>query len=106
LQYSVYKKERIVEGLPFLLTSAASFGCQLVYAANLCFNLGMLDSNLGLLLYSQVLVFIFPVLEMHNSWKEVYISQKNFINPELNLKNEISKIKTRNIHNSKKEIHK
>jgi hypothetical protein len=45
------------------------------------------------------------VLEMHNSWKEIYISKMNFINPELNFKNEIRKIKTRDIHNSKKEIH-
>jgi hypothetical protein len=29
----------------------------------------------------------------------------NFINPELNFKNEIRKIKTRDIHNSKKVIH-
>jgi hypothetical protein len=30
----------------------------------------------------------------------------NFINPELNFKNDTGKIKTRDIHNSKKEIHK
>jgi hypothetical protein len=40
---------------------------------------------------------------MHNSWKEIYISQMNFINPELNLKNETRKIKTRDIPNLKKE---
>jgi hypothetical protein len=44
------------------------------------------------------------VLEMHNSWKEIYISKMNFINPELNFKTR--KIKTRDIHNSKKGIHK
>jgi hypothetical protein len=36
------KKERIIDGLPFLLRFAASFGCQLVYASNLCCQLGML----------------------------------------------------------------
>jgi hypothetical protein len=35
-------KGRIQEGLPMLLTCAASFGCQLVYAANVCCQLGML----------------------------------------------------------------
>jgi hypothetical protein len=71
-----------MEGLPFLLTCAASFGCQRVYAANLCYQLGMQhsrDSNPGLLLMS--------VLEMHNSWKEIYISKMNFMNPEINFKN-------------------
>jgi hypothetical protein len=42
LPYNLDKKERIIEGLPFLPTCAASFGCQLVYAANLCCQLGML----------------------------------------------------------------
>ncbi len=42
LHYALYKKERIMEGLPFLLTCAVSFGCQLVYAAYLCCQLGML----------------------------------------------------------------
>jgi hypothetical protein len=46
------------------------------------------------------------MLEMYNSWKEIYISKINFITPELNLKNEIRKLKTRDIHNSKKGIHK
>jgi hypothetical protein len=45
-------------------------------------------------------------LEMHNCWKEIYISKMNFINPELNFKNDTGKIKTRDIHNSKKGIHK
>jgi hypothetical protein len=44
--------------------------------------------------------------EMHNSWKEIYNSKMNFINSELNFKNETRKIKTRDIHNSKKGIHK
>jgi hypothetical protein len=43
---------------------------------------------------------------MHNSWKKIYISKMNFINPELIFKIETRKIKTRDIHNSKKEIHK
>jgi hypothetical protein len=43
---------------------------------------------------------------MHNSWKEIYISKMNFINPELNFINETRKTKTRDIHNSKKGIHK
>jgi hypothetical protein len=43
---------------------------------------------------------------MHNSWKEIHISKMNFINPELNCKNETRKIKTRDFHNSKKGIHK
>jgi hypothetical protein len=46
------------------------------------------------------------VLEMHNCWKEIYISKMNFINPKLNFKNDTRKIKTRDIHNSKKGIHK
>ncbi len=46
------------------------------------------------------------VLEMHNSWKERYIYKMNFINPKLNFKNETRNIKTRDIHNSKKGIHK
>ncbi len=46
------------------------------------------------------------VFEMHNSWKEIYISKMNFINPGLNFKNETRKIKTRDIHNSKQGIHK
>ncbi len=46
------------------------------------------------------------VLEMHNSWKEIYISKMNFINPELNFKNENQENKKRDIHNSKKGIHK
>jgi hypothetical protein len=46
------------------------------------------------------------VLEMHNCWKEIYISKMNCINPELNFKNDTGKIKTRDIHNSKKGIHK
>jgi hypothetical protein len=46
------------------------------------------------------------VLEMHNSWKEISISKMNFINPELYFKNEIRKIKTGDIHNSKIGIHK
>jgi hypothetical protein len=46
------------------------------------------------------------VFEMHNSWKEIYIFKMNFINPELNFKNEIRKIKTRDIHTSKKGKHK
>jgi hypothetical protein len=75
----------------------------LTFAANLgCYHSG--DSNPGLLLYSQVLVFIFPELEMHNSWKEIYIYQMNFLNPKLNFQNEIRKIKTRDIHNYKKGI--
>ncbi len=31
------------------------------------------------------------VLEMHNSWKEMYISKMKFINPELNLKMKLGK---------------
>jgi hypothetical protein len=46
------------------------------------------------------------VLEMHNSWKEIYISKMSFINPELNFKNETRKMKTKYINNSKKGIHK
>ncbi len=46
------------------------------------------------------------MLEMHNCWQERYISKMNFINPELNFKNETRKIKTRDINNSKKGIHK
>ncbi len=46
------------------------------------------------------------VLEMHNCWKEIYISKMNFINPELNFKNGTGKIKTRDIQSSKKGIHK
>jgi hypothetical protein len=46
------------------------------------------------------------VLEMHNSWKEINISKMNFINPDLNFKNETRKIKPRDIQNSKKGIHK
>jgi hypothetical protein len=46
LHYALYKKERIMEGLPFLLTCAVSFGCQLVYAANL-FMLLTYAANLG-----------------------------------------------------------
>ena len=46
------------------------------------------------------------VLEMHNSWKEIYISKMNFTNTELSFKNESRKIKTRDIHNYKKGIHK
>jgi hypothetical protein len=34
------------------------------------------------------------------------MSKMNFINPELNFKNETRKIKTRDIHNSKKGINK
>jgi hypothetical protein len=49
---------------------------------------------------------LWSVLEMHNSWKEIYISKMNFINPELNFKNETRKIKTRDIYNPKKGIHK
>jgi hypothetical protein len=41
------------------------------------------------------------VLEMNYSWKEIYISKMNFINPEFNFINETRKIKTRDIHNSK-----
>ncbi len=44
--------------------------------------------------------FIFLVLEMQNSWKEIHISKMNFKNPELNFKIEIRKKKTRDIHNS------
>jgi hypothetical protein len=43
---------------------------------------------------------------MHDSWKEIYISKMNFINPELKFKNKTRKIKTRDIYNSKKGIHK
>jgi hypothetical protein len=42
-------------------------------------------------------------LEMHNSWKEIYISKMNFINPELNLKNETRKIKKETFIILKKE---
>jgi hypothetical protein len=72
----------------------------LISAANFCCQLGMQlswDSNLWLLLSSQVLVFISPVLEMHNSWKEIHISKMIFKNPELDFKNEIIKIKIREI---------
>jgi hypothetical protein len=72
----------LAANLFMLPTYAASLGCWLSRA-----------SNPGLLLCSQVLVFIFPVLEMHNSWKEIYISKMNFMNPELNFKSEIRKIK-------------
>ncbi len=34
----------------------------------------------------------------------MYISKMNFINPELKFKNETKKMKTRDIHNSKKGI--
>jgi hypothetical protein len=37
------------------------------------------------------------VLEMHNSWKEIHISKMIFENPELDFKNEIIKIKIREI---------
>jgi hypothetical protein len=75
----------------------------LTYAANLgCLHLW--DSNQGLLHYSKVIVFIFPELEICDSWKETYISKMNFINPELNFLNKIRKIKTRDIHTSKKGI--
>jgi hypothetical protein len=43
---------------------------------------------------------------MHHSWKEIYISKMNVINPELNFKIETRKIKTRDIYNSKKGRHK
>jgi hypothetical protein len=46
------------------------------------------------------------MLEMHKSWKEIHISKMHFINPDLNFKNEIRKIKTREIQTSKIEIHK
>ncbi len=46
------------------------------------------------------------VLEMHNSWKEIFISKMNFLNPELNFKKETRKIKTKDIHNLNKGIHK
>jgi hypothetical protein len=68
--FNINTKERIRKGLPILLTCAASFGCPLVFAANLCCQLGMLalaGFEPRLLLYSKVLVFIFPVLEMNNS---------------------------------------
>ncbi len=73
--------------------------CQLMlptYAANQRCQLSQ-DSNPGLLLYSQVVIFIFPMLEkkMHNYQKEIYISNMNFINPVLNFKNEIRKIKNK-----------
>jgi hypothetical protein len=44
------------------------------------------------------------VLEIHDSQKEIYIYKKNFINPELNFKNEIREIKTSDIYTSKKGI--
>jgi hypothetical protein len=75
----------------------------LTYAAILGY-LHLRDSNQGLLHYSEVIVFIFPELEIRDSWKERYISKMNFINPELNFLNKIRKIKTRDIHTSKKEI--
>jgi hypothetical protein len=37
------------------------------------------------------------------TWKEIYISKINFRNPKLNFNNETSKIKTRDMHNYKKE---
>jgi hypothetical protein len=43
---------------------------------------------------------------MNNSWKEIHFSKINFTNPEFNFKDKIRKIKTRDIHNSKKEMHK
>ncbi len=41
---------------------------------------------------------------MHNSEKEINISNMNFINSEFESKNKIRKIKTIDVHNSKKGI--
>jgi hypothetical protein len=38
----ILHRERIIDGMPLLLTCAASFGCQLVYSANICCQLGIL----------------------------------------------------------------
>ncbi len=74
----------------------------LTYAANLCCQLGMLAFT-G---FEPGTAALQSVLEMYNSWEEIYISKMNFINPELNFKNKTSKRKTRDNLNSKKERHK
>jgi hypothetical protein len=76
---------------------AATLFMLLNYAANLCCQLGMLafagfEPGTAALLKSAL--------------KEIYVSNTNFINPESNFKNNIWKIKTRDVHNSKKGIHK
>jgi hypothetical protein len=84
-------KIRIIEELSLLLTCAASFSCQLFMqltsAANLSCHLGILafagfEPGTAALYLGACLHF--PVLEMHNSWKEIYIFKMNLINLELN----------------------